>query len=61
MSDLHLPLDNKKRLTAASNIYDFFKDAIEISNANIIHNVDYYLRKSKKDFSNISWIGKAQK
>ena len=42
-------------------MYNFFKHAVEISNANLIRNADHILRKSKKDLSNIKWIGKSQK
>lgn len=54
LQTVKFPQDNKKRLTAASTIYKFFKHAIEISNENIIRNADHSLRKSKKDVSNNS-------
>ena len=47
-SDLNLPSDNEKHLIAADTMYNFFKHAVEISNANLIRNADHILRKSKK-------------
>ena len=56
---MNLPSDNEKRLIAADTMYNFFKHAIEISNANTIHNADHLLRKSEKDLSNIKWTNKS--
>ena len=47
-SDLNLPSDNKKHLIAADTMYNFFKHAVEISNANLICNADHLLKNQKK-------------
>ena len=46
-SDLNLTLGNEKRSIAPDAMYSFFKDAVEISNANLISNADHILKTSK--------------
>ena len=53
---------NSDREDAVKTMYIFFNKMIEASNAYLICNVDYLVRKSTElNYANPKWIGSAQK
>ena len=54
--------DALNREDALKTLYTFFKKMIEVSDANLIRNVDYLVKKSTNlNKQNIKWIGHTQK
>ena len=54
--------DALNREDAIKTLYTFFKKMIEVSDANLIRNVDYLVKKSTNlNKQNIKWIGHTQK
>ena len=54
-------LNALNREDAIKTLYAFFKKMIEVSNFNLLRNVDFLVRSTGLNYQNIRWIGQTQK